>query len=88
MAGTIYAVMVGGANVDGVWRGLVTIVELIYPRPYIFQPAVQSVYGRLMCSVIYVSDRLLTQTKIEVSICPPNQNFEDLPGLVFMECAF
>ena len=45
----------GGANGDGAWRGLVTIVELIDPRPYIFQPAV---YGRLIYAVIHMSDRL------------------------------
>jgi len=33
---TLYAVLVGGGNGDGAWRGLVTIVELIDPRPYIF----------------------------------------------------
>ena len=29
-----YAVLVGGANGDGAWRSLVTIVELIDLRPY------------------------------------------------------
>jgi len=33
-------------------------VELIDPRPYIFQPAV---YGRLIYTVICMSDRLLNQ---------------------------
>ena len=35
---TNYAVLVGWgvANGDGAWRGLVTIVELIDPRPSIF----------------------------------------------------
>ena len=51
-----YAVLVGGANGDGAWRGLVTIVVLIDPRPYIVQPAV---YGRLIYTVIHMSDRLL-----------------------------
>jgi hypothetical protein len=27
---------VAGSNGDGAWRGMVTIVELIDPRPYIF----------------------------------------------------
>ena len=39
----------GGANGDGAWRGLVTIVELIDSRSYMFQPAV---FGRLISSVI------------------------------------
>jgi len=30
----VYAVLVRGSNGDGAWRGLVTIVELIDPRPY------------------------------------------------------
>jgi hypothetical protein len=29
-----YAVLVGGSNGDGAWRGLVRIVESIDPRPY------------------------------------------------------
>ena len=53
--GTSYVVLVGGAKGDGASRGLVTIVESIDPRPYIFQPAV---YGWLIYSVIYVSDSL------------------------------
>jgi len=52
-----YAVMVGGSNGDGAWRGLVTIVELLHPRPYIFQTPV---HGSLIYTVIYVSNRLLT----------------------------
>jgi len=51
-------VLVGRSNADGAWRGLVTIVELIDPRPYFFQ---STVYGRLIYTVIYMSDRLLTQ---------------------------
>jgi len=35
-----YADRVGGSNGDGVWRVLVTIVELIDPRQYIFQSPV------------------------------------------------
>ena len=55
---SFYAVLVAGANGDGARRGQVTIVELIDPRPYIFQPAV---YGKLICTVICTSDRLLSQ---------------------------
>ena len=33
---TSYADRLGGSNGDGAWRGMVTIVELIDPRPYIF----------------------------------------------------
>jgi hypothetical protein len=40
-----YAVMVGGSNGDGAKRSLVTIVELIDPRPYNFQV---TVYGDLI----------------------------------------
>jgi len=31
-----YAVLVGGANGDGAWRGMVMIVETIDPHSYIF----------------------------------------------------
>jgi hypothetical protein len=40
----------GGANGDGTWRSLVTIDELIDPRPHISQPAG---YGRLIYTVEY-----------------------------------
>ena len=63
-----YAVLVGGSNGDGAWRGLVTIIELIDPRPYIFQSAV---YGRLIYTVIYMSDRLLTQANQNSRLPPP-----------------
>ena len=46
---TTCAVLVGGSNGDGAWRGQVTIVELIDPRPYIVQ---SPVYGRLIYTVI------------------------------------
>ena len=65
---TSYAVLVGGANGDGAWRGLVTIVESIDPRPYILQPAV---YGRLIYTVIYMSDRLLSQENANPYLTPP-----------------
>jgi len=55
---TSYAVMVGGSNGDGAWRGMVTIFELIDPRPYKNQ---SPVYWRLIYTVIYMSGRLLTQ---------------------------
>jgi len=59
---------VGGANGDGAGRGLVTIVELIDPRPYIFQPAV---YGRLIYTAMYMSDRLLSQAIPSLHLSPP-----------------
>jgi hypothetical protein len=52
------AVPVGGVNGDGARRSLVTIVESIDPRPSIFQLAV---YGKLIYTVIGMSDRLVTQ---------------------------
>ena len=58
----------GVANGDGAWRGLVTIVELIDPRSYIFQSAM---YGRLIYTVIYMSDRLLTQANPDPRLPPP-----------------
>jgi len=53
---------------DGAWRGLVTIVELIHPRPYIFQTLV---HGSLIYTVIYMSDRLLTQANPNLHCTPP-----------------
>jgi hypothetical protein len=50
---------------------MVTIVELIDPRPYIFQPAV---YGRLIYTVICMSDLLLNQAN-------PNPHFPPPPEL-------
>jgi hypothetical protein len=52
---TYYAILVGGANTDGAWRGMVTIFELIDPRPYKNQSPVN---GRLIYTVIYMRDRL------------------------------
>jgi len=63
-----YAVLVGGSNGDGAWRGLVAIVELIDPHPYIFQSAV---YGRLIYTVIYVSECLFTQANPNPRLLPP-----------------
>jgi len=57
-----YALLVGGSNGDGSWRGLVTIVELVDPRPHIFQVTVY---------VIYISDRLLTQANPNPRLPPP-----------------
>ena len=68
LARPIYAVLGGGSNGDGAWRGLVTIVQLIDPRPYMFQPAM---YGRLTYTVIYMSDRLLTQANPYTRLPPP-----------------
>jgi hypothetical protein len=46
----------GVSNGDGARRGLITIVELIDPRPYIFQV---TMYSNLIYTVIYVmGDRL------------------------------
>jgi hypothetical protein len=49
MAHLNYAVLVGGTNGDGAWRGLVTIVDLIDPLPYILQSAV---FGRLIYTAL------------------------------------
>ena len=59
----------GGSNGDGPWRGLVTIVELIDPRPFIFKTLV---HGSLIYTVIYMSDGLLTQAN-------PNPHLTPLP---------
>ena len=64
----LYAVLVGGSNGDGAWRGQVTIVELIDPRPYIFQTPV---HGSLIYTVIYMSDGLLTQANPNSHFTPP-----------------
>jgi hypothetical protein len=69
-----YAYRVGGSNGDGAWRGLVTIVDLIDPRPYIFQPAV---YGRLIYTVIYISHRLLTKANPNPRL-PPQPHLRSL----------
>ena len=63
-----YAVLVGGSNGDGAWRGMVTIFELIDPRPHKNQ---SPVYGRLIYTVIYMSDRLLTQENPNPHLTPP-----------------
>jgi len=65
---TSYAVLVGGSNGDGAWRGLVSIVELIDRRPYMFQV---TVCGNLIYTVIYMSDRLLTQANPNSRLPPP-----------------
>ena len=44
------------------------MVELTDPRPYIFQSAV---YGRLIYTVIYMSDRLLAQENPNPRLTPP-----------------
>ena len=58
----------GGSNGDGTWRGLVTIVELLDLRPYNFQV---TVYGNLIYTVIYMSDRLLPQANSNPRLPPP-----------------
>jgi hypothetical protein len=58
----------GDSDGHGAWRGLVTIVELTDPRPYIFLSAVCS---RLIYSVIYMSDGLLTQANPDPRVPPP-----------------
>jgi len=68
MPGASYAVLVQGSNGDGACRGLVTIDELIDPRPYNVQSAV---YGRLIYTVICMSDRLLTQANPNPRLPPP-----------------
>jgi hypothetical protein len=74
----VYAVLVGRANGDGAWGGLVTIVESTDPRPYIFQPAV---YGRLIYIVIYVRNCLLTQQNPNPHlIFPPDMRRLKLEG--------
>jgi len=65
---TDYAVLVVGSNGDGAKRGLVTIVELTDPRPYNLQV---TVYGNLIYTVIYMSDRLLTQANPNPRLPPP-----------------
>ena len=55
----MYAVLVGMADGDDAWRGVVMIVESIGPRPYDFQPPV---YGSLIYTVTYMSDRLRVLT--------------------------
>jgi len=80
-----YGVLVRGANRDGSQRGLVTIIHLIDPRPYTFQPAV---YGRLIYTVIDMSDHLLTQENPNPHLTPPpdlrspwyEEVFSDLEG--------
>ena len=45
----------GGVKRDGAWRGMVTIFELIDPRPY---KNLSLVYTRLIYSVIYMSESI------------------------------
>jgi len=67
----------GGADGDGAWRGLVMIIELIDPRPYIFQTPV---YGSFMYTVKYVSDCLLTQANPDPHLTTPPDLRRQLPG--------
>ena len=58
----------GGGGGGGCERdGQVTIIELIDPRPYIFQTPV---HGSLIYTVIYMSDRLLTQANPNPRLFP------------------
>ena len=74
---TSYAVLVGGSNVDVAYRSLVPIFELIDPCPYENQP---SVYGRLIYTVIHMSDRLLTQENPNLHLTPPPDLRSAAPG--------
>jgi hypothetical protein len=65
---TGYAVLVGGSNGDGAWRGTATIVESIGPAPYITQG---TVHGNLMCTVMCMSDHLLIK-QIQIPVSPPH----------------
>jgi hypothetical protein len=60
-------VRVEGANKDGAWRAMVTICELIDPRPY---KNLSPVYERLIYTVIYMSDRLMTQANQDLHLPP------------------
>ena len=65
-----HAVLVGGTNGDGAWRGLVTIVESIYSGPYIFQPAV---YGRLIYIEMYERPSI-TSRKFQSPLVPATRS--------------
>ena len=67
---SFYAILVGGSNGDGAWRRMVTNFEFIDPRPYKIQ---SPVYGRLIYTVIYMSDRLLTQANPDLHLSPPSE---------------
>jgi hypothetical protein len=54
---------------DGACRGLVTVVELIDPRSISFQV---TVYGNLILSVIYMSDRFFTQANTDLRLPLPS----------------
>ena len=71
---TYYAILVGVANGDDAWRGLVTIVESIDPRPYIFNrpsPIHFQPVDKVIYTVMYMSDRLLTQAYPNFHLPPP-----------------
>ena len=67
---THYAVLMGGSNGDGALRGMVTLFELIDPRPYQNQ---SPVHGRLIYTAFYMSDRLFTQENPNPHLTPPSQ---------------
>jgi hypothetical protein len=71
-AATYYAVLVKGANGDS-WRCLVRIVELkTHAHTFFSLPC--AAYGRMIYTVIYLSDHLLTQANPNPHLAPPHQN--------------
>jgi hypothetical protein len=64
----VIAFLGGVAHRGGAMRGMVTICELINFRPYKNQ---SPVYGRLVYTVIYMSDLLLTRANPYPHLRPP-----------------
>jgi hypothetical protein len=62
--------------------GLVAIVEFIDPRPYNNQ---SPVYGRLIYTVVYMSDRLLTEANSNPRLPPPPELRSICQALAFGE---
>ena len=77
-----YAVLVGGANGDGACGGLVTIVELIdpRPRPCIFKLPCRNKAAYIIHAVICMSDRLITQANPNPRL-PPKPDLRSLYNL-------
>jgi len=63
-----HAFSMGGSNGDGEWRAMVTIFELIDPRPYKKQ---SPVYGRLIYTVKIMSNLLSTGTNPNPRLTTP-----------------
>jgi hypothetical protein len=76
------AVLVGGSNGDGTWRGLITIIELVDPRPYMFlsavyildvhdniheRPAINSSNSKSSFARHVIGCRLTQETRVEVT---------------------